>query len=437
MKKPRILWVGQCGVETGFARVTHNILPHLSRKYDIAVSAIGYDGDPHSFPWRMYSATKNSNTGWFDAWGLHRINEIMDKEYPDVVLIVMEPWHVEKFVAQLRSRMYQHARLLAYVVVDGENMKPGQAAALDMLDGVVFPCDFALHQAQAAGMKSNRWAIIPHGVDPRDFQPTNKAWARRQENLDGKIPADAFIIGNINMNQPRKRLDISVEAFAKFWHAAGKPEDVYLYLHHIAQQAEMGWDIPNLSKYYGVNGHVFIPGKPPYGQDPKISLWRMKNVYSALDVQMSTTAGEGFGLTSLEGMACGVPQVIPQFSAYGIDDGKDERGHGGWVAAGSVHHVPVVEKPSIMGLQQNVFRFPPDVDAMAEALEHLYRDVDYRIWLGEEGRRHALSPQFRWSRIACSFDETIQRALNSAGASGKFMMQKVPVGPSGQAIAAR
>src|SRR4030095_6152956 len=40
-------------------------------------------------------------------------------------------------------------------------------------------------------------------------------------------------------------------------------------------------------------------------------------IYSALDVQVTTTLGEGWGLTTMEGMACGTPQIVPDWAALG------------------------------------------------------------------------------------------------------------------------
>ena len=54
---------------------------------------------------------------------------------------------------------------------------------------------------------------------------------------------DIFIVFNGNRNQFRKRIDITIAAFAKF--AKDKP-DTQLYLH--MGKKDQGWDIMNLFK---------------------------------------------------------------------------------------------------------------------------------------------------------------------------------------------
>src|ERR1700753_1257732 len=84
-------------------------------------------------------------------------------------------------------------------------------------------------------------AIIGHGVDTQAFHPLpGGRRAARERLFPGQSDLhDAFIVLNANRNQPRKRIDLTLEAFATF--AQGKPANVKLYL-HMARQ-DTGWDI--------------------------------------------------------------------------------------------------------------------------------------------------------------------------------------------------
>ncbi len=429
--KPKLLWIGACGIQTGFARVTHNILSHLVRTWDVSCLGIGYNGDPHKFPWDIYPAQTNEMG---DAWGLYRVNEVVNYVKPDVIAILLEPWNMEKFIQNIRYNYGNTIKLLGYCVVDGENMKTQHVYWMDQMDVTVFTCKFGFEQARVAGFKSRKYYIIPHGVDPRVYQPCNRQFARRQIGLNAIVPDGAFIFGNVNMNQPRKRLDISVAAFSKWWHAAGRPDDAYLYL-HTDKGSQIGHDVGQLSLYYDVKGRVALTA-----ETFKIQEERMHYIYNTIDVQLSTSAGEGFGLTTLEGMACGIPQIIPQFSALGTTDeeGAPVRGQGGWVEPGAAYHVDVIDTPSVMGKQQNVVRFTPNVEQLVEAMDHLYRDKDERQEQAAHGRQLALSPQFRWSAIACQFDEALRRALGSVGRPATFLVDKQTggraSGPSGDRV---
>lgn len=155
MKK--VLWIGHSNIQTGFGRVTQNILGYLQREWDIAVIGIGYDGDPHKQAYRMYPAGSRG-----DPWGLNRLEEIYRHEKPDVVAFLMEPWNIIQYVQMLRNGVGSKVKILAYAVVDGENMKADHAHWLSKCDVTVFPTDFAVAQAKKAGYHGYAF-VIPHG----------------------------------------------------------------------------------------------------------------------------------------------------------------------------------------------------------------------------------------------------------------------------------
>ena len=108
----------------------------------------------------------------------------------------------------------------------------------------------------------------------------------------------------------RKRWDLTLYAFKLFLEDT-YPASASLYCH--TTDVGTGWDILQLADYWGIQDQVLLPMPPlpPEGVPEAL----MPCVYSALDVQISTTQGEGFGLTTLEGMACGTPQIVPHFAA--------------------------------------------------------------------------------------------------------------------------
>ena len=49
----KILWYGDACSNTGFARVTHSVLDHLSKEHEVVVLGINYTGDPHEYPYKI------------------------------------------------------------------------------------------------------------------------------------------------------------------------------------------------------------------------------------------------------------------------------------------------------------------------------------------------------------------------------------------------
>lgn len=410
MTKPKLLWVGHANIESGFARVTTNIIEYLKEKWDIAVLGIGYDGDPHDKPYRMYPAARAQEGG--DRFGLSRITNIVERERPDVVAFVMEPWNIMPYVQNLRLGMQNAVKILGYCIVDGENMKREHANWLAQMDVTVFSTEFGLAQAVAADF-NGRWYVIPHGVDPTIYKPTEKKRARKMVGLGSILGPDAFIFGNVNMNQPRKRLDLAVQSWAHWWHAAGKPDNAYLYL-HADKKLDVGWDIADLARIFNVRGRVVAPA-----EDYTYTQETMRYVYNSLDVQFTTTAGEGWGLTTMEGMACGIPQIVPNFAALGE-----------WCDPDVVRLVEANEI-SIMAHQQNVIRRTARPEDMAAAMDELYVSQDCRCGIAAAGRRHVLQQHYGWTYIAAGFDAALRDAMKSRGVANEVLVEKEVVGPSG------
>ena len=90
MTKPKLLWCGDIAM-TGFGRVTGALLPRLRDKYDIAVLGSNYHGDPceeHNL-YRVYPASNRFQQAPF---GEERIREIVEREQPDIVCTLNDPW---------------------------------------------------------------------------------------------------------------------------------------------------------------------------------------------------------------------------------------------------------------------------------------------------------------------------------------------------------
>ena len=46
----KILYCGDCAVQTGFGRVAEGLLPIISQEHEVVVLAVNYWGDPHDLP---------------------------------------------------------------------------------------------------------------------------------------------------------------------------------------------------------------------------------------------------------------------------------------------------------------------------------------------------------------------------------------------------
>lgn len=369
----RLLWIGDAVVATGFARCTHHMLEELRKTWDVHVIGINYLGDPHPWPYAIYPCWPGG-----DGFGVGRTRELAKKLNPDLVVIQNDPWNVAEYRAGVPPRV----PVVASMPVDGRNCKSGRA--LNGLALGIFWTRFGLEEARAGGYLGSA-EVLPLGVDLARYHARDRYESRRTAGVPDPLMG-AFIVGNVNRNQPRKRLDLTVEYFADFARRVGV-DKVALYL-HVAPTGETGYDVAQLMHYHGIWGRLIL-GQPEIGRG--IDEEFMPTVYSCFDVQLTTSQGEGWGLTTMEGMACGVPQIVPQWAALAEWTGDAAR----QIPCTSFAATPVQTINAIGGI--------PDRELTVEALRALYESEAVRNGYVRRGLELVARPEYRWPTIARRF----------------------------------
>ncbi|UXI70578.1 glycosyltransferase [Tahibacter amnicola] len=224
----------------------------------------------------------------------------------------------------------------------------------------------------------------------RDVFPVPRAAAR--QTLLGEGHEEDFIVLNANRNQPRKRIDTTVRAFARF--AQGKPESVRLHLHMGLH--DRGWDLRALVRRNGLEDRVIYTTDDttmPFVSDESLRL-----IYSAADVGVNTATTEGWGLVAFEHAATGAAQILPGHSVF-----KE-------LWTGAAHLVPerlTLDTPD--GLFNEHYVSPADV---ADAFERLYTDAAYRDYLSTAARERATQLSYSWDSIARQWQALLEAVLS-------------------------
>lgn len=376
----KLLWVGDACVSSGFARATHYTLDVLRKTWDVNVLGINYRGDPHPYPYPVYPCYPGG-----DYLGVGRTVELVNKIKPDVVVVQNDPWNIPAYLKKTGN-----VPVVAALAVDGKNCA---GRGLNGVALAVFWTQFGEAEAKLGGY-SGPSAVVPLGVDLEIYKPANRAEARAKLGLPANL-ANGFIAGNVNRNQPRKRLDLSIMYFAE-WIKTQNIEDAYLFL-HVAPTGEMGYDVQQLAHYYGIASRMII-AEPEIGHGVEESA--LVNTYNCFDVQLSTTQGEGFGLTALEAAACGIPLILPDWSALG-ELYKD--------AAWLVPCTTIACTPNNI----NVVGGVADRAGTIKALDTLYQSKHGQVWARcrQRGLAFAHQDRFRWENIGKAFSEALDAAL--------------------------
>jgi D-inositol-3-phosphate glycosyltransferase len=381
----KILWLSDGGVPTGFGTVAHAILGELvARGHEVHHLAFTFSGDPHPHPWTMYPAGFMSN-----IYGHDRLPKLLPKIKPDVVVILNDPWVVMTYRDLLKDQ-----KVVAYLPVDGENQWAGKN--LNWLRHAIAYTSYGARELRKGGYVQPI-SVAPHGIDLQQWYPTPRDEARKAFGFSDELQ-DAFIVGNVNRNQRRKRFDLTMLAFRAFVQRV-QPKDAKLLLHCALQ--DQGWDLIDLAGYLGIDQHMIFTGvKNIKNYDEMMKPARMRLLYASLDLQVSTSVGEGWGLTNMEGMACGAMQALPSHSAF------DE-----WAAGGAELYSAPTTVVHDEGL--NTVHHAPSVHDLARVMEERYH-TRHATKRTQAGLALVKRPEFRWANVGKTFDRILKEVANEA-----------------------
>lgn len=210
------------------------------------------------------------------------------------------------------------------------------AARLDqeiaLADDLIMLSSFQMRTFVDEGIPPDRLHLLPLGVDVGLFRPVN---CTRDA---------AFTIGFVGQVTQRKGISYLVSAFE-----ALRPQGMRL----MVVGRPVGSRRPWLRE--GVKHH------------PAVARSALPELYAHMDVFVLPSLIEGFGLTALEAMACGVPVIVSE-NTFGSDIVID--GHNGYV-------VPI-----------------RDVDAIVDRVRALANDQSLRSRMGSNAR--ATAEQYSW-----------------------------------------
>lgn len=305
---------------------------------------------------------------------------------------VMDLWHKDFTSAfpELKSYLFTlydvwvynnlkfDGEIISWVPLDHTTLPP--LVAKFLLRPQVTPITMSPHgqrQLEEAGIDST---YIPHAVDTKVFKPTDTYEGMpMREYLE--IPEDAFLVSMVQANKAngqihRKALAEQFLAFAMF---RKQFPNSYLYLHMEPNKAFGGFDIPKLLKACGLDQNSVLMAdsdilRVGYPQE------FLSAIYSASDVLLGCSYGEGFGVPVVEAQACGTRVITSGFAAT-----QDLAGPDSWIVGGqpfwdeaqqAFFSIPFVQ--SIVEALKEAHAAPKGVSK--EAIEFAKQfDVDY-VW---------------------------------------------------------
>ena len=353
-KKKRVMLCGTypIGQSNGYSRVVYYISKFIGLKAaeDIQLTIYGFQnfkqtaGTRNDIPSNVIlhdaMATEEPKRGGF---GEKEIGTYLKGHPQDIVIIfndmVITAACVETIVNELTPVERKSFKLISYM----DQVYPYQKKQyIQMLntnfDGVITFTPYWRSTVRKLGLEKRiPCYVFPHGFDHTLYYPIPRKVAR----IFYSIPDNAFAILNLNRNQPRKRFDHTMMAFAlvvkKLYDLFLKyKEKLKIYEENNARNnnkmaqpmppnpirlvigtaIDASWNLLEVLEHelmlldvpfdFGKECIIAV-ANPQQLSDRDINV-----LYNSCDVGLNTCEGEGFGLCQIEHLALGCPQVCPK-----------------------------------------------------------------------------------------------------------------------------
>lgn len=387
--KKKILWFSDSPTcVTGFGNVARNLLKEIfaDNKYQLTVIGINYSGEPfdqEEYPYLKPDKNSSLDGLWpamhqGDVYGLVKLIEFIKRGNYDVVFMLQDPFIIKAVmptIQKLVDELAKKPKFIFYFPIDCTPKKDWIDEAIKLVDYPVTYTEFAKRELEAiAPIPGLR--VIYHGTDTKTFFPiVGQARMAIRAMLFPGMPQDCFLVLNVNRNQPRKDINRTFAAFAKFHK---KQPNSFLFIH--AQVNDVGGNLTEIAEAHGL-----IAGKDWSYPDPNVfnnvkgvPAEIVNQLYAASDLVVSSTLGEGWGLSLTEAMACKKPMLFPRHTSIEEIIGANEE-RGTFIRCGGPDHTialgqqdngrvrPMVHVDDFADKMLNISRYPAKYAKKAEA----------------------------------------------------------------------
>lgn len=413
---------------SGYSRATVDIVTRLlERNFDVSIADWGlhvssaFETPRKNVICRVYGVATEEELFGVSAptFGRNRIEKVLRAVKPGL-LIAFGDYRMVSYLVEVGERPPT-----VFVNPLDVPLPEEWLDVLEAFDELVAISRFGYEEMRKQGLKPH---LIPLGVDTRLFHPLDEEGVREVKLRSG-LDGNDYIHGVVAVNIPRKNYPAVIEAFARFIKERGA---ALLYMHtNPLPEGGVGWNLPKLVQHFaekhdvpdlidkclfgmqGVMDARAQPLMPPVAQAIKDATGEkkmpaegaqkkrtsMNTIYNMFSVHLLLSNMEGFGLSALESMAAGVPQIVADHTA--LTELVREPRCGELVRV--AHEVLEPQGGYI------VVRYFVDTDDAAEKMIKLYDDPDLRAKYGEAARRKALKYDYddkiipKWVKLIESF----------------------------------
>jgi len=240
-----------------------------------------------------------------DNYGYISVYFVVQHFRPDIVMPINDIWGLYNLVHLRNRRCF---KFVPYIAIDSECMFPQLAIpnpnvplppvdpglTVENADYPVVFTNWAKSVLNTLAKRTGKQEFtkmitIPHGVDTKIWKPLDNKKELRDKYF--KLPPNAFLVGSVARNQPRKRLDGLLQAAKVFIDKYENDRKLFLYF-HCAIEDRLGWPLPWLANYYGILDRCIFDKNLKPGVGPTDE--QLNELVNCFDAHVMLTNSEGW-----------------------------------------------------------------------------------------------------------------------------------------------
>lgn len=323
--KINVLVMADYGCSTGFGHVASNIMQRLNATDEYNITVIGINYDPadeinlQRWPGRIIPAVTVADMYSPDVYGRQKFLNELGKGIYDVVFIIQDTFIIQTIidkVVETREALQPPAKKFATILYYPIDAAPKKEWIEDCVNYIDFPVPYTNYAREASikiypPIKDKLLTPIYHGTNLKDFfcvEDEAEVAEFREKYFMGKADG-RFLITNINRNQPRKDIMRSFMILKELRDRGNTDALLYLHMAHM----DSGGNLLVMADHFNfkINEDFILPSPRVFTVNQGLPLEAINMIYNASDAVLTTTLGEGWGLSVTEAMATKTPLVAP------------------------------------------------------------------------------------------------------------------------------
>lgn len=316
---------------SGYTLVTNCLLKSIINKYKIYLLVINNSLTKKELLKKIYNELKLPNDQVFivnpicvkkltnndinKLCGCEIIPQILKNINPDIIFTINDLQIINRQIDTINKCYYWSGIKIAYMPVDAENYVYNFFKNLYKFNHIITMNNNSKKTILNTGF-FNHIYVLEHPI-ANNFKILKNKYSLRKKFFNNIINDNDIIIMNSNGNDIRKKLDITLHSFYllhKKYSTYFKKINKNIFL--VLKTVNNGYYnfeniIDNYNTKYNINlSNNIILNYNKYNYDD------LNKLYNCADVYLTTTSGEGWGLTAFEFLSLNIWSLVPNSISY-------------------------------------------------------------------------------------------------------------------------